>query len=110
MKESSNELILPKKLLHAPPIGPPEKEDGSPFPTEEWANDYMVVVEAKPAEGLLARCKVQDALISQLMTQGVEDVSLCAPKVALSNDVKQESDALKEENSALKLRIFNLQE
>lgn len=109
VQEAAKELRLSKKVLHARPIGPLEKEDGSPFPVEEWANHYMVVVEAKPAGGLLARCNTQDALISQITTQGVEDVSLCAPEVALSSDVKQENDALKEENSALKLRIFNLE-
>ncbi|MCO5580085.1 hypothetical protein L7F22_033951 [Adiantum nelumboides] len=105
IQQAARELGLSKKHLAARPIGPLMKDDGSPFPVEEWVNKYFVVVEASSdAAGLLGRAKAERDLTSQLLKEGVEDLHPFPPK---ASEVTSETS---EEIAALRAKIILLEE
>lgn len=105
IQQAARELGLPKKHLVARPIRPLMKDDGSPFPVEEWVSKYFVVVEtSSDAAGLLGRVNAERALRSQLLKEGMEDLHPFAPKVP------EVTDETSEEMAALRAKIFLLEE
>ncbi|KAI5074833.1 hypothetical protein GOP47_0010794 [Adiantum capillus-veneris] len=102
--QAARELGLPKKHLVACPIGPLMKDDGLPFPIEEWVSKYFMVEASSDAAGLLGRAKVERDLTSQLLKEGVKDLHSFASK---AQEVTVETS---EEIAALRAQIFLVEE